>query len=615
MARYKPYEFKEDDAKNFASHVGIVTHSKGNELIFKKCPYCKGSGKDEKTFSINLKTGQYKCFRDSCGAQGNMITLARDFDFSLGNEIDEYYAPKKMFKKLTSPKDKIVPKQEAISYLESRGISKETASRYEITVQTENKNVLVFPFYDEKGLLQFVKYRKTDFDKEKDYCKEWCEKGCKPILFGMKQCNMENKTLVVTEGQIDSLSVAESGIENAVSVPTGSKGMTWVPYCWDFVHKFDKIIVFGDFEKGKITLLEDFVKRFKISVYHVREEDYMECKDANDILRKYGKEQVRKCIKNAIPIPVRNVIDLSMVESRDPFKIPKLATGVAEFDDLLYGGLPFGYVHILGGKRGDGKSTFGSQLICQAREQGYKSFVYSGEMENGDVKNWMYLNFAGDNHIIENKTVDGRNYWFISNQTSSVIDKWVQGNIFLYDNTQIDNEMKELIPIIIDMICREGVKVILLDNLMTAIEMMDVVGSDEYAAQKNFCSDLRKIALQYHVLIILVAHRRKSQGTTDVNDEISGSSYITNCAGVVVSYDRDKSEDGNPMDRKLVVSKNRLFGKLNYDGILLHFAEKSKRIYGDRDDKNFRYSWDKSQATDIQYGFEAIGIEDMPFGE
>ena len=46
------------------------------------------------TFSINLKTGQFKCLRASCGVSGNMITLQKDFDFSLGTQIDEYYAPK-----------------------------------------------------------------------------------------------------------------------------------------------------------------------------------------------------------------------------------------------------------------------------------------------------------------------------------------------------------------------------------------------------------------------------------------------------------------------------------------------------------------------------------------
>ena len=72
--------------------------------------------------------------------------------------------------------------------------------------------------------MQFVKYRKTDFDKARDKNKEWCEAGTRPILFGMKQC-VDFETLVITEGQIDSLSVSEAGVKNAVSVPTGPEDL------------------------------------------------------------------------------------------------------------------------------------------------------------------------------------------------------------------------------------------------------------------------------------------------------------------------------------------------------------------------------------------------------
>ena len=94
------YEFKEDDAFDFVRHVGIQAKAKGNELQLITCPYCNGGAnrKDRGTFSINLKTGQYKCLRASCSASGNMVTLAKDFDFSLGTQNDEYYRPKKQYK-------------------------------------------------------------------------------------------------------------------------------------------------------------------------------------------------------------------------------------------------------------------------------------------------------------------------------------------------------------------------------------------------------------------------------------------------------------------------------------------------------------------------------------
>ena len=320
------YEFKLQDAYDFARAHGEY-RERGKEIELLRCPYCQGGKSDKWTFAINKDSGQFKCFRSSCMASGNMITLAKDFDFSLGKDIDEYYTHKTEYKKLSQPKEKIIPKQNAIDYLVKRGISKEIVEKYEITCQNDNDKILVFPFFDEKGVMQFVKYRNTDFVKgETKGSKEWCEKDCKPILYGMKQCNGSFDRVIITEGQIDSLTLAECGIENAVSVPTGAMGFTWIPHVWDWFSKFKEIIVFGDYEKGKITLLDELSRRFRGKTKHVRFEDYKDCKDANEILLKYGKEAVISAVENSVFIPINRVIELASVEKVDIYSLPKLAT-------------------------------------------------------------------------------------------------------------------------------------------------------------------------------------------------------------------------------------------------------------------------------------------------
>lgn len=595
------YEFKESDAWDFARSQGIEAKPAGEQLHFKICPYCrpKPTKGNTRTFSINLKTGQFKCLRQSCGVTGNMITLSRDFDFSLGNDVDEYYIPKKKFKNLKTPKEPIIPKEPAIAYLESRGISAATAKKYEITTQTEHKNILVFPFYDEEGSLQFVKYRKTDFNKEKDNNKEWCETNCKPILFGIKQCNTENKRLVLTEGQMDSLSVAESGVENAVSVPNGAKGFTWIPYCYDWMKQFEEIVVFGDFEKGRISLLEEIKTRFPGKIFHVRFEDYKGCKDANDILLKYGKEAVRQAVEKSVRIKIKNIIPLSEVEDVDIYKLEKLKTGITQLDQMLYGGIPFGCVCILAGKRGDGKSTLGSQIMTRAIEQDFSIFAYSGELPNHIFKGWFDFQVAGA-HITENSK-DGIISRLITKPNKELIKAWYSEKAYLYDNSIIENDEKEdLLKTIKEAIRQYNVRVILLDNLMTAMYLDESRGTDKYDQQGRFVRSLTRIALEFNVIILLVAHRRKNSFSTDANDEISGSGDITNLASVTLSYDRLNSDDikngiGTEYDRKLILAKNRLFGKTDFKGIILEYDEKSKRIYEKGSYCNWRFGWEKDE--------------------
>ncbi len=592
------YEFKEEDARDFARFVGIQAYTNGNNLHFKKCPYCGNTTSDKKTFAINLTNGTFHCLRASCGASGNMITLARDFNFSLGTQVDEYYRPRKQFRSLKTPAEPIQPKAEAIAFLESRGISENTARRYEITVQNDRPNILVFPFYDENGKLVSVKYRKTDFDKEKDSAKEWFEKQTKPILFGMKQCNPENKTLILTEGQMDSLAVAECGFENAVSVPTGAKGTTWIPYCWNWINKFGEIIVFGDHEKGNITLLDIVKDRFDLTVKHVREEDYKDCKDANEILMKYGKEQIAACIENAVNLPISQVVSLADVKDVDVYNWRKLQTGISQLDRLLYGGLPFGGVTLIAGKPGDGKSTLASQILINAAEQGYRCFAYSGELSNGLFKAWMNFQVAGS-HAFEYQNKWGDKNYSISDMNLRIISEWYRDKIDMFDNSALPEdgtEKEDLLSLVEETIKQYGTKVVLIDNLMTALDLEEIEGTDKYEKQSRFVKKLTRIALRYDVLVLLVAHKRKNNFSTNANDEISGSGDIANLGMVTLAYDRD--EDIDASQRKLKVAKNRLFGKTKPDGWIVDYAERSKRIYGEGDDPTADYSCFKEKDFD-----------------
>lgn len=591
------YEFKQEDAFRFANSIGTHTKIKGKELHFQYCPYCHGGkNKDKFTFSINMTDGRHTCLRSSCSVKGNMITLSRDLGFELSEDFIRYYNVDnynsthfRKFKEIH-----IQSKDKAIEFLKSRGISENVCRRYELTIKEGTENVLVFPFKNFDGEMKFVKYRNIEYQKGvSDGSKEWCERNCMPILFGMNHCNMENKTLILTEGQLDSLSVTESGFENAVSVPTGMNGFTWVPHCWDWIHNFEKVIVFGDYEKGKISLLDEVKKRFNLKIFHVKPDDYLDCKDANEILLKYGQEQIVKCIKNAIPVPVNHIISLSDVEYVNIFEIPKLKSGIHELDHLLYGGLPFGGLTLIAGKPGEGKSTVASQILINAMEKNYKCFVYSGELPNHTFKAWMNYQIAGSKHIRKYQdSVWKDTRYVVDKENVNKINAWYADKCFLYDNNIIDGDEKEsIVKTVEDSIQQYGTEVILIDNLMTALDLEQVQSFDKYDKQSMFVKKLARIALKYNVLIILVAHKRKNNFSTNENDEISGSGDISNLAMLTLVYEKSKEID--PTQRLLKVSKNRLFGKVETDGWVMEYDEVSKRIYGNKDDVNVEYSWNK----------------------
>ncbi len=601
------YEFNPDDAYRFAHEQGIPAHKSNGQLHFHHCPYCHGGqhNHDKNTFAIDLKTGQFNCKRSSCGVKGNMLTLAKDFNFSLGTNVDEYLHQRKSFKRL--PPGKPTTKPAAVKFLESRGISKETAEKYNIGLKKGDSSVLLFPFYDENDVLTMIKYRQINFDKSKGGSKEWAEAGCKPILFGMNHCNFDNKTLIMTEGQLDSLSLSEVGIENAVSVPNGAKGFTWVPYCWNFLVKFDELIVFGDHENGHITLLDEMKSQFRGRIKHVREDDYKDCKDANDILRKYGKDALRQAVEQAVPIDNPRIIRMADVQDVDLLEKEQFLSGFKWLDRIL-GGFYFGQLVVVTGERGKGKSTLVSQLATFVVSAGYKVLFYSGEMDDTQVKKWFMQQAAGNRNII--KVEDENRGWFyqVNKDVSPQIVQWFEDKVMLYNNKFVSEEEEEenLLTTLECAIQQYGCRVLIVDNLMSAIT--DDMEADMNRQQTAFVKKLALLSKQYDALIFLIAHPRKGDEGRITNDSIAGSGNITNLADVVIQYGsipKDKVADAEDvMNRNLTVLKNRLTGRTDFDGITLYFDEPSKRISESEGQFDWEIGWESTDDFDPVFDME-----------
>ena len=589
------YAMREADVYGLAAKIGAETRRKGNELFFKWCPYCRGDGRDKETLSVNLENGAYNCFRSSCGARGHFVQMARDFSYPLEFEDDRR---RKEYRRL--PQKAITVREPAVEYLAGRGIGREVARQYRVTSRRDNDKILVFPFYSPDGALEFVKYRRTDFDPARDKNKEWCEKDTRPILFGMDQCRGFDR-LVVTEGQIDSLSLAEAGVKNPVSVPTGARGFTWLDHCWEWITRFSEIVVFGDCENGKVTLVDELARRLPLPVKVVQAEDYLGEKDANDILRKYGPEAVRRAADNAKVQPVGHVKELADVEAVDIYSLERIKTGIREIDRVI-GGFYFGQAVLLTGKRGEGKSTFMGQLIVEALDQGYKTLAYSGELADYHFKRWLDFQAAGPRHVAARLNAFGDPVYTLPEAVVEKINGWYRGNAYLYDcNAVEDDAFTGLLDTVEQAVCRYGIRFVCLDNLMTALDADP--RDDLYRAQSKFMRRLKQMAVKHNIVILVVAHPRKSNDQIK-NDDVAGSADITNRVDIVLSYARGaESED---CDSKLSVLKNRLTGRLTTQAIPLFFSQSTKRITSLQSGGR-SYGWEKYENP------AEGGVMDLPF--
>ena len=287
---------------------------------------------------------------------------------------------------------------------------------------------------------------------------------------------------------------------------------------------------------------------------------------------------------------------MAEVEAVNIEKQPSISTGIRELDKIMTGGFHYGGVAILTGKRGDGKSTMASMFIAEALAQGVNSMIYSGELPNVNVKNWIDRQLIGK-AILTNSEIDRCNAWY-------------RGRLFVYDDTDLtdeDNETEALIEIMEEAVIQKNCKLILIDNLMTAMEESAPTNDALYRKQSEFVGKMAKMARRLNIVILLVAHPRKSFSTYLDNDDVSGSADITNKASIVMSYSRvihDK-EEPDPTERRLSIMKNRLTGKLG--DVLVYFSEDSKRIVGPDKVFNKCYIMPKINA-DIEINDEEMEI-------
>ncbi len=359
------------------------------QVIPKLCPFCHGgkSG-DRETFSVGLYNGGWSCLRGGCQGidgktEGGFSMLANYFgeaDFEFTSLPKTIGATKKKIYVKPNPKDLKPLTEKGIEYFAVRGISPKTLEDWKIA--SDEKGNIVFPFYRD-GVLTYVKYRQPEkYDKilaayeqkkaklsaEKDAelkkpQKEWQMPDTEPILFGMDNVSF-NKPLVITEGQIDALSVYESGYSNVVSVPCGSKNLEWVTLCWDWLENFSQIILFGDSDEPGMEMTATLMKRlgedrcmipkeYPELIYNGRDYNKI-CKDANEILCCYKKEGLKAIIDSCEPAPIKGVLNLASVQMVDPATIPRIMTKIPALDNMI-GGLTEGGVTVLTGKRGEGR--------------------------------------------------------------------------------------------------------------------------------------------------------------------------------------------------------------------------------------------------------------------
>lgn len=593
---------------NIKSAVYYVSRNWGicktynNEITPLVCPFCQGGDKhDKNTFSININTGAYNCQRGKCAVKGSIFDLFKHYDLDISQFSDKMlHFTKPFVKKFQKPKEQVKDISTKVeSYLSKRGISKQTIIDFKIK---ETANEICFDFYENKELV-FRKFRNIT---EKKFRAE--EKG-KPVFYNIDNIN-PNEILIIVEGEIDCLSVYESGLPNVISLPSGVNALDCVNYAWDTLQLCNKIIIMTDNDEAGQDCKQKLIDKLgDWKCFEVNTECAC-CKDANEILLQHGKDKLKEVILNAKEIPYNFIVKFEDIKRETIDTMIRFDTGFKQLNNYI-GGFQMGSLAIMTGYSGAGKSTITNQFILSMVQEKFKVMVCSSELKNSMFKNWLMQSAAGKNNLVYNYSK------LIEDKIASVeltaykkIEYWLADNIFLTSDKNLEIKEDDIIKAMNYCLKRFDCRCFIIDNLMTIA--LNNSEKNNLEAQKKFVLKLKAFVNSNNVFVLLIAHPRKQSNnnyTTKITkSDIAGSSDIVNLADLVLSIYRFSEKELEDIttgaNSAIDILKNRLRGKENAN-VQLNFDYDSKRFDELTNYQlNFKYDWQTEDEKDL---------EDIPF--
>jgi len=540
-----------NDLKDKISVVEVISHfiklKKAGSNYESCCPF-----HNEKTpsFKVHKAKNTWRCF-GGCQTSGDAIDfvvryrnssfiqaveeIAGIYNFTLEKESKEIVKPKPRLEKIS--------KEFIDNFENKRGISNNTLLRFGVSEGMEwmpkaKKEVKVICFnYVKDGELVNIKFRGANKDMK-------LAKDAELVFYNLDMITDREECCIV-EGEIDCLSLYEAGIHYGISTPNGANtNFKYIDNCYDYFLNKKRIVIAVDNDDAGRKLKEELINRFGRERCLIAEFP-ADCKDANDVLVKHGKDVLKQCIEEAKQINIAGIVPHK--ERKDAlFSLYKngvptgTAAGIFGLDHYIrfQGGL----VTVITGAPSSGKSEFLDYIIASlAINEGWRFGIFSFENQP------TYLH---DQKIAEKMI--GKAFAFRKDLSHRISEKELEltfdtldDRFKTIDKTQADISIDGILEKAKELIYRYGIKGVVIDPFNKVQHKTSNMYDPSYI--NEFMNKVTNFAVSWNIHIFLVAHpskllKDKQTGKIEIPNlySISGGANFYNQMdnGIVIHRDR-----------------------------------------------------------------------------
>ena len=386
-------------------------------------------------------------------------------------------------------------------WFKTRGISANTLNDLKVTEGPEympqtnkSENVIKFNYFMGENLIN-VKYR----DGRKNFK---LYKGAEKVFYNINSV-VGYEYCIIVEGEMDVLALHEAGIHNVISVPNGAtlnnNNLDYLDNCIDYLEDKEKIILAVDSDAAGQALQKELIRRLGAETCYLATFD--DCKDANEYLIKYGKENLCDRIVKSKPVPLENVTTFRDIEDeitdfvRNGFK-KGFQVGLENFDNIF--STYTGQFITVTGIPSSGKSDFVDQMVVgYNKNYGWKTAFASPE----NAPTYLHA------HKLMRKTWGG-----MPSKNDIGTEKWNTIADHCNDNYfHIDMERYTLESVLqkgAELVKRKGIKCLVIDPF-NKVRDISCNTEDVNRYTMEYLSKIETFAKKYDVLVFIVAHPTK----------------------------------------------------------------------------------------------------------